>query len=79
MIDIFLVKQGDEVKISGKQYTALKEHQILGVNLFEGKLKILSEDKKGFFIIRDYTYEELENSDLVSLYRDKPKGDENEG
>ncbi len=73
MGDIFLVKQGDEVSILGKQYTASKKHFILGVNLFEGKLKILFEDERGVNI-RDYTYEELEHSDLVSLLRDKTKG-----
>ncbi len=58
----FYVKQGDEVYIFGMKYIALKPHAIVGIDLFEGTFKILSNGKT-----KDYTYEELSNSGLVSI------------
>ena len=58
----FFVKEGDEVYILGMKYTALKPHAIVGINLFEGTFRILSDGET-----KDYTYEELSNSGLVSI------------
>lgn len=60
----FLVKEGDKVDILGGGYTAVKLHFIVGINLFEGKLRIRSM-KDGEFVVRDYSFKELEESDLV--------------
>ena len=59
-----LVKEGEEVEILGVKYIAAKPHYIVGVNLNEGKLKI-SSMKDGMLLVRDYSYKEIMESDLV--------------
>ncbi|GAI35722.1 unnamed protein product [marine sediment metagenome] len=59
-----LVNEGEEVEILGWKYTVAKPHLIVGVNLDEGKLKIRSI-KDGEPVVRDYSYKEIAESDLV--------------
>ncbi len=58
------IKEGDKVDILGGGYTAAKPHFIVGINLFEGKLRIKAM-KNGEPIVRDYSFKELAESDLV--------------
>ncbi len=60
-----LVKEGEEVEILGMKYTVAKPHLIVGINLNEGRLKIGTINKHGKPIVRDYSYEEIMESDLV--------------
>jgi len=60
----FFVKEGDEVDILGGKYTAAKPHFIVGLNLFEGKLRIKTM-KDGEPVVRDYSFKEIAESDLV--------------
>jgi len=60
----FFVKEGDKVEILGGGYTAAKPHFIVGINLNKGTL-IIRTVEDGELVVRDYSFKEIAESDLV--------------